>query len=1070
MSSRGNFYSSVAENHQFVTNDPILLHYGAGSFTLKSIKDVLKAIRSDGENISDEEFYTRYISGKEDDDLKADILFASANTNQWSGSEFSPTSNSSSTITKSFEEVKSLITTFEEKIEDLVLVVPKEEKDGQRDKAKSAKEWIDQNINVFKNGKDSYLELSGTIFYDADQDGDSNKEYYTRLYFSMPGERKNERVIAQKGKMVMSSVGTRATGSKYSFGKSHRITSGSTAANGATRHAGLFVPPNSNDGSSVDDLASGPIRLSYNDGLGMWESSQTILARLLTNVPSAVNKPFQIPEEDGEVLKNEEDAALFYDKGSKYYTGNFTTGLAVPVSCQNRNPHLFGPNIILDEYGDKRVEKIRVVNRTEKEFSGGTIVLCTLIGAEWVVHEFGKSGAGIPTQLGPWTFSKFIANSDHYFRDKDGTDPLWDINRYEEKARAKWYNDWVTAVADGSESHLSFHNITAISTDNGAESVSFNPSCGYQTCTSFDSADFFASGVINIDQAIDNSEGFPVGDDIPLFWGPVLPDGYNSRAPSVGEAGAKFGVNKDLYFHSTKFKDTMNIPADMAVNGPYSDDYNTSPILPIDYWQEKISNGGSLYDNALAYRSEIYNSPTYINGFGYQPKNPNRIQFSPLTFEMVINTDEDRGGDTDKDDIYNYMREEYGSDMFGKMFDRYSCVTKQGKQIQYDKKITRRPLSMPYGTWFTLFEQENEPYEGLNLFAVTAGINRFSRPGGGALNIEVNQHFGCQQARTVSGFQNASFNSVAAFFGIATGTSAVAGGTRGFPQWGSVTDKYNTAGTTALHCRVFDAWPHEDTIWDTRFFSALHFNPTIEDEDGLTSVDFRVPTLSGGGFPSDGTAVTSSNVGEYLDRNDWTYDTIRRGKLLTNGGFKYNKLTIGLDPSSVVIAKAGETAVGGNAESISSKFKFTVQVSEAGAVTGILANHYDALGERMDGEDLEADAFSGVYVDEGGTTHTGYILRYADAVLIFQGKVRLVKKQDTGPIQHGGVVRCTSSSNNGDETVTGVQSSEIGLNPNDTGQYDAYFFFHNDISHTYQDSRWDPFMSPGLQYIIANIS
>lgn len=1072
MASQGNFFSSTSQNHQFLTNDPVFLEFGSGSFTKKSIKNVLKGMKVEADNISDEEFYQDHLEGVEDDSLTIDII-NDANSGSWVGKAFVNANNSYSDVTYTFQEVIDLIDTFEEKIKDLTK--KHEDKDTAVQKRTDAKNWISANIDTFKTGEQECLQLHGTLFYNKDlDDSGSEKEYWTKIFFYMPKERNNERVVATKGKTVISDVGTRATGAKYSTSKTKSALS--------RHHPGLYINADAIDASSLDDLASGPLRLSYNNSLGMWESSQCILARLITDLAPAGNNPFTMPDETNGYLSDPDEAAAFYNKGSELYTGNFTTGLAVPVNAENKNPHLFGPNFNMDEYGEKSIERIMVVNRAEKEFTAGTLVMCTLIGAEWIVSEFSTAGQGFPTRMGAWTFSKFIANSDNYFRSNDETDRMWDINTYEDRARRRWYEDWKTSVADGSESHLGFHNIATIATDNGAENVPFNPSCGYQMCTSFDTAKYHKDTKINFDEIMSDTQGDPQGNDLPIFWGPVLPDGYNSKAPTIGEAGASFGINSDKYFYSTDYLDEMNIPADMAVNGPYSEDYNTSPILPLDYWQEKLFGGGSLYSNAKSYRNEIFASQTYKNGFGFQPKNPNRLQFAPLTMEMVINTDEDQADESNpnydngftgggKVAMYNNWREAYGNEnMFGFMFDRYSCVAKQAKQIQYDKKVEFKPLSTPYNYWYTLFrDQENEQTQGLNLTAVTAAINRISRPGGGEVNIEVAQQFGTTPARTVSGGQNASFNGVAAFFGIVSMTPATPPSSNTFTQWGSVTDKYNTAGTTALHCRAFDAWPRRDTIWDTRFFSALHFNPDLEDEDGRTDVDFQVPTLLEGGFPSDGASITAADEASYKNKKDWTYDKIRRGKLLTNGGFKYNKLTIGLDPSSLVIAKAGESAVSGFVENDRNEYKFYVNVTD-GAVQSVDFNTSDSLGVPLEGIDLSPNAFSGAYVDDAGTIHNGFIVRYADSVLIFQGKVRLVKRQDNGPVEHGGVVRCTASSNYGQGQVSGTTSASLALDPNNTGKYDVYFFFHNDISHTYQSADYNPFMSNGLQYVVANIT
>ena len=124
----------------------------------------------------------------------------------------------------------------------------------------------------------------------------------------------------------------------------------------------------------------------------MWESAQTILARLLTDVAAPENANFQIPpESNGYIDDVNFDASKFYNTADEYYGGGFTTGIAAPVQSHGKNPHMFGPNIRIDS-GGKKIEKIRVVNRSAKTFTAGTLVLCTLIGAEWIIQEFSDPG------------------------------------------------------------------------------------------------------------------------------------------------------------------------------------------------------------------------------------------------------------------------------------------------------------------------------------------------------------------------------------------------------------------------------------------------------------------------------------------------------------------------------------------------------------------------------------------------------------------------------------------------------------------------------------------------------
>jgi len=54
--------------------------------------------------------------------------------------------------------------------------------------------------------------------------------------------------------------------------------------------------------------------------------------------------------------------------------------------------------------------------------------------------------------------------------------------------------------------------------------------------------------------------------------------------------------------------------------------------------------------------------------------------------------------------------------------------------------------------------------------------------------------------------------------------------TNSHPQWGYVPDNVESFGTTALHGRLFDQWPDEQTVYDPRYFAVHHFNPGTADE------------------------------------------------------------------------------------------------------------------------------------------------------------------------------------------------------------------------------------------------
>lgn len=1134
--------------HSFVTNDPVLIKLGAGTFTKDSLQNKLANWTAD--DIGDEAFFQYWPNPTVDD------LFGNANTGNWTASQFNKSSSSYSSVSKTWGEISSLIDQFEKRAD--ILSIQHADKDTASAQRRAAKDWLDSNINYIKHGSERCFVLYGPIFYD----GTKKVDIVTKLFFNIPGAGVDhqKRVVAQKGNNVIAAVAQTPTGLKYSRVKTDNAR--------AEQHAGLYIRPDNMVDGTTGDLATGKLRMSYNDSLGMWESTQTILARLLTPLDGAKNVKFQIPDEDSKgYLKKDSDSEKFYQKTSDYYSGSFTTGVAAPVSMQDGNPHLFGPNIII-EHNEKRIEKIRVVNRSEKSFTQGTLVMCTLIGSEWIVQEFSNlSDQNFPTKVGSWTFSKLIANSDAFFRDANSSDFIWSISDYESKARSAWYASWQSS----SPSVLSIHNVGYIARNNGAGGASdFNPSLGYYSASSFDFTGSDYGGKSNgtsipciygnIDKALSITQGYLFGTDFGPAWGPFFPDGYVAAGPRRSSGtGVPYGQNAKQYFNggsvSIDATSANNLIADIATNGPYDENHTSGPILPIDYWQQLLSGGGSFYETCKTYRQNVYNFPTYLGGgtgpgnamYGWSPSNPNRIHFSPLSAEMVAHTDKYAPwARDDRADMYSYFRAKYpppaGDTVFDPIFDRFrqiatlsgnqggvdgcgtlaiitgqcnggssipsvdlcsiytpqvttvgggpceggllaiitnTCDKEPGTEVstgidpQYDPStmleygcyVVNSPLCVPNGTMRGI----DEPFV---MVGIIAGINRFSRVGGGSVNIETNQYFGIKPNRQVTG-SSGSLSILPIGLGTVVGSSAPSLFEYSYPQYGSPTDNYNACGTTALHCRIFDAWPREDTIWDTRYFCALHFNPSYpKDGEDNTSVDFQVPTLSDGTIPAAGATVDSNS--NYKDIEDWYWDYIRRGKLLTGGGFTYHKRTIGLDFNSVVIAKAGSDLEDLGASNLEITLPQNNVVCSAivtgGQLTGVVCTSRDAEGNLQSGENFDAADFKDVYVDDDGVTHTGYVLYFNNAVAIIQGIVRDIVQTDTGPKDHGGPKRLTDGSSGGDDVVEGNKTSEFNLEPNDSGEYDAFFFFHNDVTHTalfaYPGSQ-----VPGFyQYVIASIS
>ena len=103
---------------------------------------------------------------------------------------------------------------------------------------------------------------------------------------------------------------------------------------------------------------------------------------------------------------------------------------------------------------------------------------------------------------------------------------------------------------------------------------------------------------------------------------------------------------------------------------------------------------------------------------------------------------------------------------------------------------------------------------------------------------------------------------------------------------------------------------------------------------------------------------------------------------------------------------------------------------------------------------------------------TGYFLKIPgpkQAEIYFpKGIVYSIVKRDDGPQERCPITRLSSSSNRGEGVVDTTQTTILNIDTNTSGEYDAFYHFHNDITHTLMFSYAQV---PGFyQYVIMNIS
>jgi hypothetical protein len=214
----------------------------------------------------------------------------------------------------------------------------------------------------------------------------------------------NRRFITGPDGLVITDVPSRPTGGTYS----HTDTN-----DGAMRgDIGQYFPQRGP--STGKDKVSGKVRLSYDKNSETWGVQNQILAQLTQEL-----EPASIVTIDLGILKDSSTPDDFYNKNGTSYIGGFTTAEAVVLSKENNNPEAFGPNFLEPCSDQRKMEVIRVVNRTTRSYKANTVVMCHLIDNEWIATDFGSDPGDIIndaiTNIGRWEFSKFVANADVHF-------------------------------------------------------------------------------------------------------------------------------------------------------------------------------------------------------------------------------------------------------------------------------------------------------------------------------------------------------------------------------------------------------------------------------------------------------------------------------------------------------------------------------------------------------------------------------------------------------------------------------------------------------------------------------
>ena len=648
---------------------------------------------------------------------------------------------------------------------------------------------------------------------------------------------------------------------------------------------------------------------------------------------------------------------------------------------------------------------------------------------------------------------------------------------------------------------------------------------------------------------IPDEDGFADFAKIAMFWGPTFPYGYTaasvknsknkknvavSGVSSSGQAvvsiinnanlyrflssnttlslanaeNDKWYVNENRMFSDINDINLLQLPAEIALNGSFKGKFSY-PIEAI-FFDSTKSLPLYFYDFLQNQERYSYLSESGVNKDSYSliPINVNSIQFSPLQFPLALSV----ADITDTDSKYNLLKTEInyargvffrGGSATSSTFFPQSFIDRNGLKVvdlatsepkvigtsyisfgPYVINPTLRPR--PLGGPGYIPSEQGVNNERSNLIGIIAAKNKFST--GGSINFTTEQEFGLPPQVTIAGGQGPQVTILGAF--LAWNTPGNPLRTNAVPQWGDITrsDNYDSFGTTALHVRIFDQWPDEQTFYDGRYFSVLHFNPfsrnsvSLEDIDKYsklygssyksigrsgsvlsvvlkrfnekgeevnitldiqeTSVDFREPTSKDGGILGY-VAINKDTV--LAPVSEWRLNPVRRGALLTGGGFKYSKKVIGVSNIRIKLPE-DDTTFNGSGYTVDDIISLSkgvkLKVLKVDGKGSILSWETIDKGEGF----LPSDFPSYIPVDGG--TGSGAIFE------ILSGAVYAKYDLDKCPEERAPITRLsvkssgfeTKSLKNDFDVARGTLQTSITLDGN--GKYDAFYFMHNDILHT----------------------
>ena len=818
---RGQFSAKKQAQHVFTTNNQALTWGGLASFTLFDL-----------EMIQNNTFHQQNINiGLTDNDYAAisdftlqGIMSAVNDNGTFAYKRFNESTQKYEDATISLSELENILLWYEDNIDDT---------DTDQPPAQLRK------IRQIQNS----LEESATTGTFTVRIGDA-------------GQLKRERVVANQGVPVFADVPKTPAGTPYSLS--------------ATRNAGMgnYIPSKPSDDVSPGDAVVAPTRFYYDQTTGTWEYPSSLIAKLLEALDSADINANELTSDQADAISS----SSYYDTGNSKNESGYTSALAMPLSIEQGNPHMFGPNMI-DCDDNVTTEKIRVINRGPREYAAGERVFCHWIGGEWIVGDMGEKPEPIPEEnvIRPnWQFAKFISSSSTYFLNEYSDNaqaqafgPLGFLD-IEETVRSRYYQEGNPNYSDAPV-YMSRSNFTinsriiqssifdqlALGADYIAINLSLTPPNAQQTSPQFD--------------------GFYLNREYPFFWGPVFPNGHR-KTFVADDAGAITSYSASDAPISTAVgiaasdlngvRDRRQIPAEVAVNS------FESPVE--SYYKIAKAVNSNDFDSIL--RGEHNNYRFFENGSANSlpPLTPSRVQFTALTSAFACMDDLSTEGPNSQAPYDGAPSLTYAARQFRRMRNEFAgkseviipfpAIVPIPSNMGLGAALERGnpQVGLPTGGGYTTIPYDiyNSPPQikqtahnigafssaagfgddgdGAEVYGIITAKNTVGRSSGGTINFSAGGFFGAFSAADTNVAQSAVQGFLRSVVGLFT-----SGGSRlgeRSSSWGVGTSDPDLSqfGDTALYVRVFDYHPREQTVFIAPFFSVLHFTGGVAG-DGLAS-------------------------------------------------------------------------------------------------------------------------------------------------------------------------------------------------------------------------------------------